>query len=209
MSKRIEAINATTQGGMTPDTVLASLKAGNERFLAGTPNGADQKALISQTSGGQWPQAAVVSCIDSRVPVETVMDQYIGDIFVARVAGNFVNPDIVGSLEYACKVAGSKLIVVLGHEGCGAVKAACDHVELGNITQMLAKITPAVDAVSYDGERSSASTDFVNQVIDKNVEMTIDELRRTSPILGEMEKNGEIKIVGAVYKTSSGEIIYM
>ena len=209
MSKRIEAINSTTQGGMTPDTVLASLKAGNERFLTGTPNGADQKALISQTSGGQWPQAAVVSCIDSRVPVETVMDQYIGDIFVARVAGNFVNPDIVGSLEYACKVAGSKLIVVLGHEGCGAVKAACDRVELGNITQMLAKITPAVDAVSYDGERSSASTDFVNQVIDKNVEMTIDELRRTSPILAEMEKNGEIKIVGAVYKTSSGEIIYM
>jgi len=209
MSKRIEALNAATQGGMTPDTVLASLMAGNERFLAGTPNGADQKALINQTSGGQWPQAAVVSCIDSRVPVETVMDQYIGDVFVARVAGNFVNPDIVGSLEYACKVAGSKLVVVLGHEGCGAVKAACDHVELGNITQMLAKITPAVDAVSYDGERSSASTDFVNQVIDKNVELTIEELRRTSPILAEMEDNGEIKIVGAVYKTSSGEIIYM
>lgn len=205
---RTEALNATTQGAMTPDSVLESLKAGNRRFLDGNLSGADQKALISQTSGGQWPQAAVVSCIDSRVPVETVMDQYIGDIFVARVAGNFVNPDIVGSLEYACKVAGSKLIVVLGHEGCGAVKAACDHVELGNITQMLAKITPAVDAVSHDGDRSSKNTAFVNEVIDKNVQMTMDQLRKTSPILAEMEANGEIKIVGAVYKTSTGEVIY-
>ena len=205
---RTEALNATTQGAMTPDSVLESLKAGNRRFLDGNLSGADQKALISQTSGGQWPQAAVVSCIDSRVPVETVMDQYIGDIFVARVAGNFVNPDIVGSLEYACKVAGSKLIVVLGHEGCGAVKAACDHVELGNITQMLAKITPAVEAVSHDGDRSSKNTAFVNEVIDKNVQMTMDQLRKTSPILAEMEANGEIKIVGAVYKTSTGEVIY-
>ncbi|MGB0836670.1 MAG: carbonic anhydrase family protein [Flavobacteriaceae bacterium] len=203
---RNQALNATSQAALTPDTVLEGLLEGNKRFLNGSGEAVDNAALVSQTSGGQWPSAIVLSCIDSRVPVETVMDQQVGDIFVARVAGNFVNVDILGSMEYACKVAGSKLLMVLGHEGCGAVKAACDHVELGNITDMLSKITPAVDAVAGEGDRSSANTEFVNKVIDQNVHMTLDRIRKESPILAEMEQSGEIKLVGAVYKTSTGAI---
>lgn len=203
---RNQALNATSQAALTPDTVLEGLLEGNKRFLNGSGEVVNNTALVSQTSGGQWPSAIVLSCIDSRVPVEIVMDQQVGDIFVARVAGNFVNVDILGSMEYACKVAGSKLLMVLGHEGCGAVKAACDHVELGNITDMLSKITPAVDAVTSDGDRSSANTDFVNKVINQNVFMTLDRIRKESPILAEMEKAGEIKLVGGVYKTSTGAI---
>ena len=138
------AITKDLQSAMTPDSVLQDLLEGNNRFVNGNLEGADNAALVSQTTGGQFPKAVVLSCIDSRVPVETVLDQAIGDIFVARVAGNFENADILGSLEYSCKVAGSKLVLVMGHEACGAVKAACDGVELGNITHLLSNILPAV-----------------------------------------------------------------
>ena len=149
-----------------------------------------------------------MSCIDSRVPVETVLDQAIGDIFVARVAGNFENVDILGSLEYSCKAAGSKLVLVLGHQSCGAVKAACDGVELGNITEMLDKIMPAVkkSAIEVEGEANSSNSAFVAKTVENNVLLTIDRIRERSQILKEMEDNGEIKIVGGVYSLETGKV---
>ncbi|MCK5443955.1 MAG: carbonic anhydrase, partial [Maribacter sp.] len=150
-----------------------------------------------------------LSCIDSRVPVETIFDQGIGDVFVARIAGNFENTDILGSLEYSCKAAGSKLVLVLGHESCGAVKAAIDGVELGNITAMLANILPAVKLTvkKSEGEASSSNPEFVSKTVENNVTLTIGRIREKSPILMEMEEKGEIKIVGGVYHLSSGKVI--
>ena len=202
------AHNADAQSKMTPATALQELKDGNQRFVSKKANDRDHQLNIEQTSGGQWPFAVVLSCIDSRVPVEVVFDQGIGDIFAARVAGNFVNDDILGSIEYGCKVAGSKLVVVLGHTGCGAVKGACDNVELGLITQMLDKIKPAVQAVETDegADRSSKNSAFVNDVVKKNVEFTVAQMKKDSDILREMEQNGEIDIVGAVYNVASGKV---
>jgi len=202
------AITKDVQGALTPNDVLQDLLEGNNRFVSGSSEGADNKALVNQTTGGQFPKAVVLSCIDSRVPVETVLDQAIGDIFVARVAGNFENVDILGSLEYSCKVAGSKLILVLGHESCGAVKAACDGVELGNITAMLDNIMPAVkkSAGEVDGEANSSNNVFVAKTVENNVKLTIERIREKSPILAEMEANGEIQIVGGVYSLQSGKV---
>lgn len=201
-----DIITKEKQQTLKPGDVLNELMAGNERFTGNKMHNRDYSSQIDKTSGGQWPQAVVLSCIDSRVPVETVFDQGVGDIFVARVAGNFENTDILGSMEYSCKVAGSKLVLVLGHEGCGAVKAACDHVELGNITHLLKNIEPAVDATKTDGERSSKNDFFVAQVVENNVKLTIERIREKSPILKEMEDNGEIKIVGGVYSISNGKV---
>lgn len=202
------AITKTVQDSLSPNDVLQDLLDGNQRFVSGGSQDIDNSALVSQTTGGQYPKAVVLSCIDSRVPVETVLDQAIGDIFVARVAGNFENVDILGSLEYSCKVAGSKLVLVLGHESCGAVKAACDGVELGNITDMLSKIMPAVkkSAVEVDGEANSSNKAFVAKTVENNVTLTIDRIRENSPILKEMEDNGEIKIVGGVYSLQTGKV---
>lgn len=202
------AIDKKVQDSLTADTVLQDLMNGNTRFLENKTNTADTATLVSQTTGGQYPKAVILSCIDSRVPVEMVFDQTIGDIFVARVAGNFENTDILGSMEYSCKVAGSKLVFVLGHESCGAVKAACDHVELGNITALLDNIQPAVTKSESEisGEHNSSNTAFVNQTIKNNVLLTIDRIREKSSILNEMEVNGEIKIVGGVYHLSSGKV---
>jgi carbonic anhydrase len=199
-------IDKEKQDSLTPDAVLNDLMAGNERFTGASMHERDYASQIDKTSGGQWPQAVVLSCIDSRVPVETVFDQGVGDIFVARVAGNFENTDILGSMEYSCKVAGSKLVFVLGHEACGAVKAACDHVELGNITHLLKNIEPAVDATEADGERNSKNDSFVAGVVENNVRLTMQRIREKSPILKEMEDNGEIKIVGGVYSISNGKV---
>ena len=166
---------------------------------------------VSETSNGQYPFATVLSCIDSRVSSELIFDQGIGDIFSVRIAGNFVNEDILGSMEFACKLAGTKLIVVLGHTACGAVKGACDHARLGNLTALINKIEPAVDAVNepYDQSlRNSSNIEFVNRVAEKNVDMTISEIRSSSPVLNEMEKNGEIKIVGGMYDISSGLVSF-
>lgn len=202
------AITKDMQSVMTPDSVLKDLLEGNERFVNGKSEGADNAALVNQTTGGQYPKAVVLSCIDSRVPVETVLDQAIGDIFVARVAGNFENADILGSLEYSCKVAGSKLVLVLGHEACGAVKAACDGVELGNITHLLSNILPAVQqsAEQVEGEANSSNKAFVAKTVENNVKLTMDRIRIKSPILKEMEDNGEISIVGGVYSLHTGKV---
>ncbi len=202
------AITQDVQNTLTPNSVLQDLLEGNTRFINGKSEEVDNSALVKQTTGGQYPKAVVLSCIDSRVPVETVLDQAIGDIFVARVAGNFENVDILGSMEYSCKVAGSKLVLVLGHESCGAVKAACDGVELGNITAMLDNIVPAVrkSAEEVEGEANSSNSAFVAQTVANNVKLTMDRIREKSPILKEMEDNGEISIVGGVYSLQTGKV---
>lgn len=203
-------LTSDEQKALTPDEVLNNLKEGNERYMADNITPRDLPEQVKATTGGQFPQAVVLSCIDSRVPVEYVLDQGVGDIFVARVAGNFVNEDILGSMEYGCKVAGSKLIVVLGHESCGAVKAAIDDVELGNITPMLANIKPAVQkSQDFEGEKTSKNHDFVTHVCKNNVHLTIEDIRERSPILKEMEENGEIKIVGALYEMDSGKVVFL
>lgn len=202
------AITKEVQDSLTPEAVLDDLMSGNQRFVDNDLTSTDHSALVQQTIGGQFPKAAILSCIDSRVPVEYVFDQHIGDVFVARVAGNFENADILGSLEYSCKVAGSKLIVVLGHESCGAVKAACDGVELGNITHLLSNIKPAVELskTTISENQNSSNSDFVEKTVANNVSLTIDRIRAKSPILNEMEVAGEIKIVGGVYSLSSGKV---
>lgn len=202
-------VSAEQQKAMTPDQVLTDLMAGNKRYVAGELTHLDIKANIEATAKGQNPSAVILSCLDSRVPVESVFDQGIGDIFVGRVAGNVENVDLLGSFEFATKLAGSKLIMVLGHEACGAVKGACDHAEMGNLTALLEKIQPAVKAVEGDfpeDQRNSKNIEFVNKVVAKNVELTVADIRKDSPILAEMEKNGEIKIVGAVYSLQTGEV---
>jgi len=199
-------ITKSEQNEMTPDQVLNDLLSGNERFVTDELNHKSNKSLVESATGGQNPKAIILSCVDSRVPVETVLDQAIGDIFVSRVAGNFENTDIIGSMEYACKVAGSKLVFVIGHESCGAVSAACDGVELGNITSMLENIKPAVNGVEVEGEKSSKNPEFVQAVVEKNVELTMNRIREKSSILNEMEANGEIKIVGGVYSLKTGKV---
>ena len=208
---RNNILTSDAQAQLTPDTVLSNLKAGNSNYIAANLTAVAINDLRAASVSGQAPQAIVLSCIDSRVVVEEVFDQALGDIFVARVAGNFVNTDIVASMEYACKVAGSKLIVVLGHEGCGAVKAACDGVELGNITSLLSNIQPAVDAVksTVEAPYNSANTDFVNVAIAENVNHTIGEIKSMSPILAEMEAAGEIAIKGGVYQLASGAVAWL
>ena len=202
------AITKQVQDALTPSEVLKDLLEGNNRFVNNNTQSVDNSALVNQTTSGQFPKAVVLSCIDSRVPVETVLDQAVGDIFVARVAGNFENVDILGSLEYSCKVAGSKLVLVLGHEACGAVKAACDGVELGNITAMLDNIIPAVRKASLevDGIQNSSNAVYVAKTVEYNVKLTIDRIREKSPILKEMEDAGEISIVGGVYNLHSGKV---
>lgn len=201
-------INKEAQSALTPEEALKDIMQGNERFITKNMHQRDYTSQRGTTVSGQYPKAVVLSCIDSRVPIETIFDQGIGDLFVARVAGNFENVDILGSLEYSCKVAGSKLVLVLGHESCGAVKAACDGVELGNITAMLSNIVPAVKiaALEVDGEANSSNKAFVARTVEQNVRLTIERIRTKSPILKEMEEQGEIKIVGGVYALGSGKV---
>ena len=205
---RNTAINKQVQESLTPNEVLEDLLDGNKRFINNSLEEVAHLDLVQQTISGQYPKAVVLSCIDSRVPVEQVFDQAVGDIFVARVAGNFENIDILGSLEYSCAVAGSKLIFVLGHESCGAVKAACDGVELGNITAMLENIMPAVKKSSkeVEGETNSSNNAFVAKTVENNVLLTIERIREKSSILAEMEQKGEIEIVGGVYSLQTGTV---
>lgn len=199
-----------TQSIITPEMALNILKEGNQRFIAGETINRDLSGQIQDTSTGQYPFAAILSCIDSRVPAEMIFDQGIGDMFNVRIAGNFVNTDILGSLEFACKVAGSKLIVVMGHSSCGAVKGACDNVELGNLTEMLSQLMPAVNNVTEVTEnRNSSNSDFVQRVADKNVELTIQNIKTDSPLLNEMVENNEIAIVGAMYDVASGKVKFI
>ena len=208
---RNDILTADAQAQLTPETVLDNLKKGNANYTSDSLTEVDSNSLRAACVSGQAPQAIVLSCIDSRVVVEEVFDQALGDVFVARVAGNFANTDIVASMEYACKVAGSKLIVVLGHEGCGAVKAACDGVKLGNITALLSKIQPAVDSVkaTVEGPYDSGNTTFVNAAIAENVQHTITEIRNMSPILAELETVGSIAIKGGVYQLASGAVEWL
>ncbi|MDC7995491.1 carbonic anhydrase family protein [Altibacter sp. HG106] len=200
-----------TQAKMTPDAAIAALKNGNQRFVANDMAVRDLPNQVKQTSSGQYPFATVLHCIDSRVSAELLFDQGIGDVFSVRVAGNFVNKDILGSMEFACKLAGTKVVVVLGHTSCGAVKGACDHARLGNLTHLIKNIEPAVDAVSEpadENKRNSGNIEFVDAVAKKNVEMTVDNIRKQSEVLKEMEDNGEIKIVGAMYDISDGRVTF-
>lgn len=203
-----KALNKEGQNALTPNAVLQDLMAGNERFINNNMEERGYQEQRKETIGGQFPKAVVLSCIDSRVPIETIFDQGIGDVFVARVAGNFENVDILGSLEYSCKAAGSKLVLVLGHESCGAVSAACDGVEMGNITAMLANITPAVKLSSQqvEGEATSSNKEFVAATVANNVRLTVDRIREKSTILKDMEDAGDIKIAGGVYSLSSGKV---
>lgn len=202
------AINKEVQENLSPNDVLNDLLDGNKRFTSNQLAEVAHLDLVEQTITGQYPKAVVLSCIDSRVPVEQVFDQAIGDVFVARVAGNFENEDILGSLEYSCAVAGSKLVLVLGHESCGAVKAACDDVKLGNITHLLSNIMPAVEKSSneVDGENNSSNADFVAKTVENNVLLTIDRIRERSEILADLENTGKIKIVGGVYSLQTGKV---
>jgi len=199
-------ITKLEQEALTPDETLSDLIEGNNRFTSDNFHSRDYNALKVSATIGQYPKAVILSCVDSRVPVETVFDQGIGDIFVARVAGNFENKDILGSMEYACKIAGSKLVFVMGHESCGAVSAACDGIELGNITHLLSNIKPAVEAVKTEGRRDSTNKKFVHDVVKKNVRLTMERVREKSPILKDMEFKGDIKIVGGVYSLQSGKV---
>ena len=196
------------QDALTSMDAFNLMVEGNLRYIDAQSEGIDLSSLRNDSVNGQNPHSIVLSCIDSRVVVEQVFDQALGDIFVTRVAGNFANTDIVASMEYACAVAGSKLIIGLGHEACGAVKAACDKVELGNITSLLSNITPAVDQVkgSVSSPHDSSNTTFVNAAIEENVNQTIDQIRSTSPILKELEDKGQIQFKGGVYKLASGKV---
>jgi carbonic anhydrase len=200
-----------TQSKMTPESSLQNLRDGNKRFQENVRLSRNLVQQVRETASGQYPYATVLSCIDSRVSSELIFDQGMGDLFSIRIAGNFVNEDILGSMEFACKLAGTKLLVVLGHTACGAVKGACDHARLGNLTTLINKIEPAVAAVSEPADeslRNSKNIDFVNQVAEKNVMMTIENIRNQSPILVEMEKNHEIKIIGGMYGISNGEVTF-
>ncbi len=189
---------------MTPDQVLEELKKGNERFRAGKMVSRDYRAEKRASAGGQYPAAVILGCVDSRVPAEIVFDTGIGDTFNARVAGNVANDDILGSMEFACAVAGAKLVLVLGHTACGAVKGAIDDVVLGNLTGLLARIKPAIPATKYDGERTSKNYAFVDAVAHTNVGLTIDFIRQRSSVLSDLEKKGSIKIAGAMYNLGNG-----
>jgi carbonic anhydrase len=203
-----KVLTAEDRSKLTSDKVLEILQKGNKEFVNNQLTVRNNTERVKDAVNGQYPEAVILSCIDSRVPVEDIFHCAIGDIFVARVAGNIVNLDILGSIEYACKVSGSKLVVVMGHDYCGAVKSAISDVELGNITELLSKIKPAVERskASFVGEANASNHDFVELVCHTNVELMMDEIRKNSPILKEMEINNEIKIVGAMYDLHSGKV---
>lgn len=197
---------ASTQAALTPSQALEALMAGNQRFLGNNMYERDLTAQVAQTGSGQYPHSVILSCIDSRVPPEIVFDQGLGDIFSPRIAGNFVNTDILGSMEFATAVAGSKLIMVLGHTECGAVKGACDNVELGNLTQTLSNIAPAVYATEIEGLRSSANKDFVDAVSYENVRQTVQNILDRSQVIRDQVAAGEVMVVGAMYDVTSGTV---
>ena len=214
-AKKISATEQITmtkekQQAITPQEALQKLKDGNNRFVSGKPlmrNLQDQKAI---TAKGQYPYAAILGCVDSRASAELIFDAGLGDFFSARIAGNFVNTDILGSMEFACKVAGAKMIVVMGHSKCGAIKGACDNVELGNLTHLISEIRPSVESVkNVEGERNSHNDTFVQAVAVENVRLAIKEIQDNSPILAEMEKKGEIIIVGAMHDLETGKVEFI
>jgi carbonic anhydrase len=200
------ALTKAQRGKMTPDDVVALMEKGNQRFRLGKESPHDYLAQQKASAKGQYPAAVILSCIDSRAPAETIMDLGIGDCFNARVAGNIANDDILGSMEFACKVAGARVVLVMGHTACGAIKGAIDNVQLGNLTGLLAKIRPAVEATQYEGDRSAKNYVFIDAVAHKNVELTMIEIHRRSAILAELETSGAIKIAGAMYNLETGTV---
>jgi len=200
--------DAAAQKALTSEGILKDLFAGNARYVDGKNTVYDAKSRRKAAQSGQYPKAYVLSCVDSRVPVEQVFDQGIGDIFVGRVAGNIENVDQLGSMEYATAVAGVKVLMVMGHEGCGAVKSACDHVEVGNVTALLDQIEPAIEKVKgyKKEEMNSKNKEFVNKVIETNVKDTIADIRKRSKIIADLEKGGKLKIVGGVYSLKTGKV---
>lgn len=206
----VSALTKQAQAALSPADALQRLKEGNARFVAGLGLPRDLREQVRATSGGQYPFAAVVGCIDSRVPPELVFDQGIGDLFSARIAGNFVDPDILGSLEFATKLSGSKLILVLGHTRCGAIKGACDDVKMGNLTTTLSHLRPAVDAVKdVPGARDSKNEEFVNAVTHTNVKLTLEAIRKQSPILDDLIARGELGLAGGVYDVETGVVEFL
>ena len=204
----MKTLNKEMQSAITPFMAIEILKEGNKRFMNNLKANRNLLEQANETSDGQHPFAVILSCIDSRTSAELIFDQGLGDIFSVRIAGNIINEDILGSMEFACKVAGSKIIVVLGHSKCGAVKGACDHVEMGNLTALLSKIQPAVfDEKSETENRSSSNAEFVEKVASINVKRTVNAIMERSPILKEMIQNGEIGIIGGMHNIADGEVI--
>jgi carbonic anhydrase len=200
------ALTKAQRDKLTADDIIALMKKGNQRFRAGKESPHNYLAQQKASAKGQYPAAVILSCIDSRAPAETILDLGIGDCFNARVAGNIVNDDILGSMEFACKAAGAKVVLVMGHTACGAIKGAIDNVQLGNLTGLLAKIRPAVDATQYSGERSAKNYAFVDTVARKNVELAMADIRRRSAVLADLETSRAIKIVGAMYDLETGQV---
>jgi len=203
-SKTSGSLTKEERDAMTPAQVIDELKKGNERFRGGKMLKRDYLAEQRSSAAGQYPAAVVLGCLDSRVPAEIVFDTGIGDAFIGRVAGNVANDDLLGSMEFGCAVSGAKVVVVLGHTACGAVKGAIDDVVLGNLTGLLARIKPAIPATKFDGEKSSKNPAYVDAVARTNVMLAIADIRRRSPILEELENKGKIKIAGAMYDLSTG-----
>ena len=201
-----DALTKAQRDKMTPEQIIDVMKRGNRRFRMGVRKNRNYLREQKASAAGQYPAAVLLSCIDSRAPAEVIMDLGIGDMFNCRVAGNIENQDILGSMEFACKLAGAKVVLVMGHTACGAIKGAIDNAELGNLTGLLAKIKPAVEATAYSGERSAKNYSFVDAVARKNVEMTVAGIRRASPVLAELEAKGTIKIGGAIYNLKTGAV---
>lgn len=207
----MKAHTRESQATMTPQKALQYLKEGNLRFQNNLKANRNLLQQVNDTADGQFPFATILSCIDSRVSAELVFDQGLGDIFSIRIAGNFINQDILGSMEFASKLAGTKLVVVLGHTSCGAIKGACDHARMGNLTTLINKIEPAVYAVAEPSDptlRNSSNIEFVDEVAKVNVEMALENIHNQSVILKEMEEKGEIMIIGAMYDLSNGEVTF-
>ncbi len=203
-----DALTKEQRAAMSPDQILAAMKNGNEQFRKGFTRARNYLSEAKASAGGQYPAAVILSCIDSRAPAEVIMNLGIADTFNARVAGNIANDDILGSMEFACKVAGAKVVLVMGHTACGAIKGAIDNVELGNLTGLLAKIKPAVMATKYEGDRSAKNYAFVDAVAKKNVELTIEQIREKSSILRGLEQAGTIKMSGAMYNLATAAITF-
>ncbi|MEE4377915.1 MAG: carbonic anhydrase family protein [Candidatus Competibacteraceae bacterium] len=206
----IPAMTKQARSELTPDQALELLKDGNERFVSGKMLQRDLMAQVKATATGQFPFAGILGCIDSRVPPEVVFDQGIGDIFSARIAGNFANTDFIGSFEFATKLAGAKLIVVLGHSECGAIKGAADNAQLGNLTQTLSNLMPAVYAITdVEGERNSANEAFVTAVAEENVRQNVKALLTRSTVLHDLAQAERIKVVGAMHDVGTGRITFL
>jgi carbonic anhydrase len=203
---RADALSRELREKMTPDDIIQTMKKGNRRFRAGERKDRNYLREQKASAKGQYPAAVLLTCIDSRAPAEVIMDLGIGDIFNCRVAGNVRNGDILGSMEFACKLAGAKVVLVMGHTACGAIKGAIDNAELGNLTGLLAKIKPAVEATTYTGERSAKNYAFVDAVARKNVEMTVAGIRQDSSVLADLEAKGALKMAGAMYNLETGAV---